>query len=226
MFCLSSWLLGILLLSCPSIGKETTMELTCATNEISGDDACDWKCKLQGRRGECTDECEESLCNKNCTCYGDQLLDLDLFDDDGVDRQGGTLPFFLKQIIFFRITQTYVFGSRERLQNPNEFGFENAENFYIPSGNGTLGAWYIPAIGSAKSILELNDNDTLVVYMHGNSRDRSLSYRTELYKMLTKLGLNVLAFDYRSDFQAFLSMPLAFYSYHCRSWSLSHFVFV
>ena len=79
------------------------------------------------------------------------------------------------------------------------FGLENAENFYISTENGTLGAWYLwPAGNPNMTITDLQENSTLIIYMHGNSLDRGLSYRVELYKVLTNLGFHVITFDYRS----------------------------
>ena len=133
------------------------------------------------------------------------MTGLDLFADhnDGDntvdDHEDGSLPYFLKQIIFLRLSQSYIFRSRARLQHPAKFGLENAENFYISTENGTLGAWYLwPAGNPNMTITDLQENSTLIIYMHGNSLDRGLSYRVELYKVLTNLGFHVITFDYRS----------------------------
>jgi len=163
-------------------------------------DKSDWSCQLRGRQGECRRGLEEDLLT--CTCFGDVETGLDLFEDvaDGNDDDDeGSLPYFLKQIIFLRLSQSYLFRSRERLLTPEQFGLENAENFYISSGNGTVGAWYLwPDDQPYTPITSLDGNSTIIVYMHGNSLDRGLSYRVALYKVLTSLGLHVITFDYRA----------------------------
>ena len=194
----SCWKTGIFLFLC--YFQPGLCDLTCLGGEGGGDRACDWSCQLRGRQGECRRGLEEDLLT--CTCFGDVETGLDLFEDvaDGDDDDDeGSLPYFLKQIIFLRLSQSYLFRSRERLLTPEQFGLENAENFYISSGNGTVGAWYLwPDDQPYTPITSLDGNSTIIVYMHGNSLDRGLSYRVALYKVLTSLGLHVITFDYRA----------------------------
>lgn len=109
------------------------------------------------------------------------------------------MPHFLKQIVFLPLVRSYFFRSRENLLTPAKYGLENAENFYIPNGNATLGAWYLwPANTPYTPITNLQENSTLIIYMHGNSMDRGFSHRVELYKVLTNMGFHIITFDYRS----------------------------
>ena len=41
------------------------------------------------------------------------------------------------------------------------------------------------------------NNDTTIVYLHGQTGHRGLEYRVGLYRVLRKLGFNVVTFDYR-----------------------------
>jgi abhydrolase domain-containing protein 12 len=101
--------------------------------------------------------------------------------------------------VFLPLVRSYFFRSRDNLLTPAKYGLENAENFYIPNGNATLGAWYLwPANTPYTPITNLQENSTLIIYMHGNSMDRGFSHRVELYKVLTSMGFHIITFDYRS----------------------------
>ena len=43
----------------------------------------------------------------------------------------------------------------------------------------------------------MTEKDTLILYLHGNSFNRSQPHRVGLYKLLIKLGYYVLTIDYR-----------------------------
>ena len=66
-----------------------------------GGGACDWACRLTGRKGECRLDTERNLLN--CSCFGDVMTGLDLFADhnDGDntvdDHEDGSLPTILPQ---------------------------------------------------------------------------------------------------------------------------------
>jgi len=167
---------------------------TCSTGQQNSiNSACDWECKLhQHVSGTCIDN--------TCKCDGQMGSESfeKLFENDNNDTLSG-LPYFLKNVIFLPLTRTYIFRSRSDLLSPQHYGLDNAENFYIPTANGgVLGLWYIWPAHSNENIKHLSQNETLVVYMHGNSLDRGFFYRIGLYKMLISLGYHVLAFDYRS----------------------------
>ena len=42
-----------------------------------------------------------------------------------------------------------------------------------------------------------SEQETVILYCHGNGSNRSQQHRVELYKVLLSLGFYVLAFDYR-----------------------------
>ena len=115
------------------------------------------------------------------------------------------LPYFLKQVIFLPLSRSYIFRSRANLRTPKYYGLNNAENFYISTANnGTLGEcfifmdndiycllfetniviilvllkgmWYLWPELSDGNIKHLSSNETLVVYMHGNSLGKILIY--------------------------------------------------
>ena len=154
------------------------------------DPACGWSCRLAGRAGG---SCTEQVCSCDPTPASTQGL----FDvPEAEEEAGAALPDFIKKIIF-SLTRAYLFRSRESLARPASYGLENPKNFYIASGAGALGAWYLPPSGSSPGLPELGPNHTLLLYLHGNSFDRGLSYRVRLYKLFARLGLHCLTLDYR-----------------------------
>jgi len=165
-------------------------DLTCKGNDKSR--ACEWQCKLyKHETGQCQD--------RRCVCQGQIDEDEDIFEDvTDEEKTVEGLPYFLKQAIFLPLSRSYIFRARENLLNPTYYGIQNAENFYIStSDGGVLGAWFIWPDSSVSKTEEMNEKNKLIVYMHGNSLDRGFSYRIELYKVLTKLGYHIIAFDYR-----------------------------
>ena len=65
------------------------------------------------------------------------------------------------------------------------------------SGSSRIGAWYFLPEKSSGKVEPLTDQDTVILYLHGNSYNRSQGHRVGLYKLLIKLGFYVLAIDYR-----------------------------
>ena len=62
--------------------------------------------------------------------------------------------------------------------------------------------WTIPAVTRDGEESEACDkifcnNHTTIVYIHGQTGHRGLEYRVGLYKVLRRLGFNVVTFDYR-----------------------------
>jgi len=138
----------------------------------------------------------------NCLCSGEREDPDEIFENnsDSGDDDVGALPSFLRNVIFLPLSRSYFFRSRSNLMNPSYFDLPNAVNFYIPVNDkgDAIGAWYIwPPEGPA-SLESLSSNQTLIVYMHGNSLDRGFSYRISLYKLLTSLGYHIITFDYRA----------------------------
>ena len=128
--------------------------------------ACDWFCRLLDQaEGQCTEA-------RVCECSGTLNKDVDLFkveDREGEDDLSG-LPSFLQNIIFLPLSRSYFFRDRKNLLTPRFNELTNTKNFYLPtSDGGVLGAWHIAPEASPGAIDSLNQNDKLVVYMHGNS---------------------------------------------------------
>ena len=45
----------------------------------------------------------------------------------------------------------------------------------------------------------LSNNQTIILYLHGNTASRAVSHRIELYQLLRKFNWHVFAFDYRGE---------------------------
>lgn len=118
-------------------------------------------------------------------------------------------PGFVKYLVF----QNMVKWPISNFQNPSEYGLENVHNFYFTTDpDVNIGVWhFVPKkLGynekehKEKSLKEhLNkflkqvDKPTVVLYVHGNDRDRATPYRVELCSNLVDLGYHVFALDYR-----------------------------
>merc|ERR1711953_827123 len=169
-------------------------DLNCQGSGRLSPASCAWSCQVK--------EAETGVCDPdgNCLCSGELEDPDEIFENDSDDSEDVRgLPKFLKKGIFIPLSRNYVFRSRSNLMRPSYFDLPNALNFYIPVNDDgdALGAWYIwPPEGPA-SFESLSSKQTLVVYMHGNSKDRGFSYRVSLYKLLTSLGYHILTFDYR-----------------------------
>ena len=60
-----------------------------------------------------------------------------------------------------------------------------------------VGAWLLLPTQSSGRVERLGEEDTVVLYLHGNSSNRAQPHRTHLYHALLQLGYHVLAVDYR-----------------------------
>jgi len=194
----------------------TRADLLCAT---SGHTGCSISCAVT-RRGEGI--CEESVETKayNCRCFskdaepsiftteqqtsleehGNYINRTSRNSSTAVQERAGNqgVPWFAKQIIFFPVVRSGFFGFFRVLSDPRTYSLQNAANYRIPSGNGSLGSWHIwPESSEKRELASLDAEDTLVVYMHGNSATRGFGHRIKLYRIFTELGYHVLSFDYR-----------------------------
>ncbi|VDO65799.1 unnamed protein product [Heligmosomoides polygyrus] len=83
--------------------------------------------------------------------------------------------------------------------------------FYLHGEAGNIGVWHmLPASLSSdyrEKGIHPSDEEMerslaltsypIILYLHGNSFDRTIAHRVELYNLLNKLDLHVVAFDYR-----------------------------
>ncbi|KAK5982725.1 Lysophosphatidylserine lipase ABHD12, partial [Trichostrongylus colubriformis] len=83
--------------------------------------------------------------------------------------------------------------------------------FYLRGQQGNLGVWHMLPMSMSADYREkgIHPNGEemekslaltkhpVVVYLHGNSCDRTFSHRVELYNTLNKLDYHVVTFDYR-----------------------------
>jgi len=123
---------------------------------------------------------------------------------------GDALGEMMKQVIFSQFVQFPPLPLVPDLSDPAKFNrssspafdLSNTTNLFITSpkdstGNSRIGAWYILPEKSSGKVEPLTEKDTVILYLHGNSYNRSQSHRVGLYKLLIKLGYYVLAIDYR-----------------------------
>jgi len=92
-------------------------------------------------------------------------------------------------------------------EDPVSEGIPGSRNFYLDSEPGVkLGVWQIlPADLEEESrnktgdwfLHQLEDERTVILYLHGNSNNRAGPHRVELYHLLRKMNYHVIAFDYR-----------------------------
>ncbi|KJH53697.1 hypothetical protein DICVIV_00126 [Dictyocaulus viviparus] len=84
--------------------------------------------------------------------------------------------------------------------------------FYLQGQQGNIGVWHVlpktlssdyrekgvhPAEEEMEKSLSIM-KFPVVLYLHGNSFDRAISHRVELYNVLSKMDYHVVAFDYRA----------------------------
>jgi len=116
----------------------------------------------------------------------------------------------VKQVIFSQFVQFPPLPLVPDLSDPAKFSgstqpafhLTNTTNLFITSpkdssGSSRIGAWYFLPEKSSGKVEPLTEKDTLILYLHGNSFNRSQPHRVALYKLLIKLGYYVLAIDYR-----------------------------
>jgi hypothetical protein len=105
--------------------------------------------------------------------------------------------------------------------NLSKYNIESGRNFYVKSESNSvdpvLGVWHIfPSSLRSKLPDNLTHESTqkfvnqhengILIYLHGNSFDRTTPHRIELYRLLSAIDLHVLAVDYRGKkFIVFLS---------------------
>lgn len=85
-------------------------------------------------------------------------------------------------------------------------------NFYVKGSAGQLGAWHIlpqeltdrykQEAGHHLTEAEMEkcvalEKFPVIIYNHGNTCDRTMRHRVDLYNVLTDCGFHVFAFDYR-----------------------------
>jgi len=122
-------------------------------------------------------------------------------------------PTFMSHMIF----QTFIYLPFKNLTNPADYGIERAYSFKLEHDDVLLGAWHmLPKNAHLKNgsnleeqmqmnIPNVSEEEKLkgktppivILYLHGNTNDRSTGHRLELYKLLTSMNYHVIAVDYR-----------------------------
>lgn len=112
------------------------------------------------------------------------------------------------------ITIPFLKKPFQDLKHPQRsYAMENAMNLQIalPNGQQHIGAWFLQPLKIQNRPLPKSDdeqylstqnhlideNDTIILYLHGNAETRSQYHRRELYRLFQKMGFYVLAIDYR-----------------------------
>ena len=112
----------------------------------------------------------------------------------------------------FFVFQNYVHWPKD-FTNPTKFGLDNVHNFYLDvSKEARIGIWhfipqpfdYTHETDSKRNLKEHFDtylrtyaDRPIIIYAHGNDRDRAVEGRVALCKKLNDLGYHVFAIDYR-----------------------------
>ncbi|CAF0732716.1 unnamed protein product [Brachionus calyciflorus] len=113
----------------------------------------------------------------------------------------------------YLIFQNTVKWPFTNLSHPIHYGLENVHNFYFQTNDGLkIGVWHYLPDGHSydytkhssrsntehlKTFLSKSKKNPVLIYVHGNDRDRSTPFRIELCKNLVNLGFHVFALDYR-----------------------------
>ncbi|CAF0706654.1 unnamed protein product [Brachionus calyciflorus] len=109
------------------------------------------------------------------------------------------------------IFQHFLHLPFKNLSNPLEFNLNNTHAFVLNHDDIQLGAWHIlphdkqlKPSSNLQEHFEINIEKSFeskksitILYLHGNTNDRSTYHRIQLYKYLSNLGYNVVAVDYR-----------------------------
>jgi len=108
----------------------------------------------------------------------------------------------------------------EELVNPEKYSLTNTQNIYITSDHfqpgEKIGGWWIradPETYKTKKMVEekasdkytkmlhdmpeLGTDDTVVILLHGNAKNRGASHRLAAYKLFQSQGYHTLTLDYR-----------------------------
>jgi hypothetical protein len=122
-------------------------------------------------------------------------------------------PYFFQHIFFLN----FVKFPNTDYHNLTKYGIIGGRNFYVNETNSThpdqspiLGVWHIfpkslrtlvPENATAEQARQLVSQNSygILVYLHGNSFDRTTPHRIELYRLLSEVDLHVLAVDYRGS---------------------------
>ena len=123
------------------------------------------------------------------------------------------VPFLLRfsprlqaELVYFNFIDFPLFVN---LSDPESFGLTQTRSFFLqhPQPNGCrLGVWQIlpskydnmERLSDSQFPKQLSDGSSIILYLHGNTGNRGMSARVDLYKYLAKTkGYHVVAFDYR-----------------------------
>lgn len=118
-------------------------------------------------------------------------------------------PTFVRFLVF----QNHVNFPFRNLTDPTQHGLNNVYNFYFDSEKDVrIGVWhfipkpfeYNPSKDASRNMvqhfeayLKNYDDRPIVIYVHGNDRDRGEYGRIQMCKVLNDLGYHVFALDYR-----------------------------
>ncbi|XP_071033422.1 lysophosphatidylserine lipase ABHD12-like isoform X2 [Parasteatoda tepidariorum] len=108
---------------------------------------------------------------------------------------------------WFRRTAVYLHFADwpfQALSDPEKYGLSNTKHFFVETSTGELlGVWHILP-NSANFTLNVpssfdNDDQPVILYLHGSAESRSAPYRRSMYGVLTRnpLCAHVVTFDYR-----------------------------
>ncbi|KAK6753051.1 hypothetical protein RB195_012576 [Necator americanus] len=120
-------------------------------------------------------------------------------------------------IVFPKIITTMFFLNFRRIPM-TDYANVSANNvqsigraFYLDGDEGNIGVWHMlprsvsadyrekgihPSDDEMEKLLS-SEKYPIILYLHGNSFDRTIGHRVELYNVLNKLNCQVVAFDYR-----------------------------
>jgi abhydrolase domain-containing protein 12 len=127
-----------------------------------------------------------------------------------VNVLGPIVVFVWPNIMSHMIFETFIFVPFKNLSEPGDFDLEHTHAFHLTHDDVKLGAWHIlPSDSQLRPSQSLDehfkvnipaDNTSppiVVLYLHGNTNDRSTRTRIELYKRLRDFSFHVIAVDYR-----------------------------
>jgi len=117
------------------------------------------------------------------------------------------LLYFIPPLLFLIFGKTMLgFATYLRLISFSKHNADHcsAKKYFTTYDNFTITNVDIPIIGgSNKDLLaswyiktNLNSQNKLIIYSHGNAYDRCNHYRIQGYKQVSKLGYDIIAFDY------------------------------